>query len=148
MSKSDAFENALLLHIFNNINIADIGNGAGLPPSGVPGDLYVALHTADPGEGGNQLTSEATYTSYARVPVSRLGAAGFTVTGNAVENTAVVAFPQCTGGSNNITHFSVGTLPAPSAGMILYSGALSAPLLVTNLVTPQFLAGQLDGSED
>lgn len=32
---------------------------------------YIALHTADPGEAGSAVTSEATYTSYARVAVTR-----------------------------------------------------------------------------
>ncbi len=30
-------------------------------------NLYVSLHTGDPGEAGDQTTSEAAYTSYARV---------------------------------------------------------------------------------
>lgn len=32
---------------------------------------WIALHTADPGEAGSAVTSEATYTSYARVAVTK-----------------------------------------------------------------------------
>jgi hypothetical protein len=43
------------------------------------GLVCISLHTADPGEAGDQTTSEATYKSYARVSVART-TAGWTVT--------------------------------------------------------------------
>ena len=48
MSKSNAFENDLLKHVFNNDAIALVGDATGLRGSTVAGDLYVSLHTADP----------------------------------------------------------------------------------------------------
>ena len=74
MSKSNTFENDLLKLIFNNVDIADIGDAGGLQNSAAAGSLYVALHTADPGEAGNATTNETAYTNYARVAVGRSGA--------------------------------------------------------------------------
>jgi len=80
MSKGNTWENDLLKLIFNATAIANIAANAASSPLT---NLYVSLHTADPGEAGDQTTSEATYTSYARVAVARTSG-GFTVTGNSV----------------------------------------------------------------
>jgi hypothetical protein len=146
MSKGNTFENELLLHIFNNSDIANIGDATGLRGSTTAGSLYVALHTGDPAEGGSQTTSECAYTSYARVAVART-AGGWTVSGNAVSNTATVQFPQATGGSETATHFSVGT-SSSGAGKVLYKGALTSGLAISNGVRPEFAAGELDITED
>jgi hypothetical protein len=106
-------------------------------------NLDIHLHTADPGEAGVTTTSEATYTSYALVQVARTGA-GWSGT-NPISNAALVQFPQCTGGSNVLTHVSIS--PAGST-QILYSGALSSSLTVSNLIQPQFAIGALQISED
>jgi len=121
MSKSNAFENDWLKLIFQATAIANIADNAGTSPLT---NLYVSLHTADPGEGGSQTTSEAAYTGYARVAVARTSG-GWTVTANAVENAAAITFGQCTAGSETLTHFAVGT-SASGAGKILYSGNLGA----------------------
>ena len=106
---------------------------------------YIALHTANPGVAGTQLTSEATYTSYARVAVT--AATGFSAAAAAsTANTALIQFPQCTGGTNTITHVSIGTA-ASGAGQIIYSGALSASLAVANLIQPQFAISALTATE-
>ena len=68
MSKGDTFENDLLKLIFQAVAIANLADNAATGPLT---NLYVSLHTADPGEAGNQSTSEATYTGYARVAVAR-----------------------------------------------------------------------------
>lgn len=106
---------------------------------------WIALHTADPGEAGTATTSEATYTSYARVAVTK--ATGWTDGGATFSNAALVQFPQCTGGSNAITHFSVVTTSS-GAGQILVSGALSATLNVATGIQPQFAIGNLDVTAD
>jgi hypothetical protein len=103
--------------------------------------LYLALHTADPGEAGNQTTSEATYTSYARVAVNR-NSGGWTASANPVVNAALAQFPQCTGGTNTITYVSIGTASS-GAGQILFSGILNASLSVSNGIQPQFAASAL-----
>jgi hypothetical protein len=52
MPLSDTFENDLMLLVFNNTNCADVGDATGLRGSSTAGSLYIALHTADPGEAG------------------------------------------------------------------------------------------------
>lgn len=146
MSKSNTFENDLLLLVFNNTDIAGIGDAGGLQNSATAGSLYVSLHTADPGEAGDQTTNETAYTNYARVAVARSGA-GWTVTGNAVANAALVQFAQCGVTGATLTHFGVGT-DSSGAGKLLYSGALSASLAVSSGIQPQFAAGDLDITED
>jgi hypothetical protein len=146
MSKSNAFENALLLLLFNNTDLATIGDAAGLQNSAAAGSLFVSLHTADPSEAGNQSTNEATYTGYARVAVARSGT-GWTVTGGAVDNAALVTFGLCTAGANTITHFGVGA-ESSGATLLLYKGALTAPLAVSAGITPEFAIGTLDITED
>lgn len=146
MSKSNAFETAHLLHLFNNTAIANIGDATGLPASAAPGSLYVALHTADPGEAGTAVTSETAYTNYARVAVAR-SSAGWTVSGNAATNAATITFPECGATGATITHFSVVT-SASGAGMILHSGALTASRTIAAGTAPYFAAGELDITED
>jgi hypothetical protein len=141
--KGDTFENDFLKLIFNAVAIADLAENDTTSPLT---DLQVSLHTADPGETGNQSTSEATYTGYVRKAVARTSG-GWTVTGNAVENTAAITFGTCTAGSNTITHAAVGTASS-GAGKILYFGALTASLGVSAGITPEFATGQLDITED
>lgn len=134
----------MLLLLFNNTNIANLGDATGVRGSTSAGSLFIALHTADPGETGSQTTSEATYVGYARVAVARSGA-GFTVSGTAptqAVNAGTVTFGLCTSGSNTITHFSVGR-DTSGAGEILVSGALSASLSVSAGITPSFAASAL-----
>ena len=146
MSKSNTFENDLLQLIFNNVDIADIGDASGLQNSATAGSLYVALHTGDPGEAGTATTSESAYGSYARQAVARSGA-GWTVTANEAENAALIQFPECSSGSETITHVSI-TTAVSGASKILYSGALSASRSVSSGIQPQFAAGSLVVSED
>jgi len=143
MSFGNTFENDLMKLIFNGTAIANIADNAASSPLT---NLYVSLHTADPGEAGDQTTSEATYTSYARVAVSR-DSGGWTVSSNTVTNAALIQFPQATGGTNTITHFAIGTASS-STGKVLARGALSASLSVSSGIQPQFAAGDLDGSID
>ena len=146
MSKSNTFENDILQLIFNNVDIADIGDAGGLQNSAAAGSLYVALHTGDPGEAGNASTNESAYTSYARVAVARSGA-GWTVSGNSATNFALIQFPECTGGSETITHVSI-TTAVSGTSKILYSGALSASRSVSSGIQPQFAASALTVTED
>lgn len=143
MSKSNLLENSVLALLFNATAFANLAENDTSSPAT---DLHVSLHTADPGEGGDQTTNEATYTSYARVAVAR-NSGGWTVSGNAVTNTAAIVFPEATGGSNTITHFGVG-VAVSGAGQLLYSGALTASLAVSTGIEPQFAAGDLDITED
>src|SRR3990172_12893707 len=120
MSATNAFETALLTLYFNNTDHTNVGDAAGIQNSATAGSFYISLHTGDPGETGDQTTSEATYTSYARVAVARTSG-GWTVTNNSVSPAATISFPAATGGSNTITHFGVGTASS-GAGKLLYKG--------------------------
>ena len=149
MSASNAFENDLLLLIFNNTNIANIGDATGLRGSATAGSLYVSLHTADPGEAGTQATSETSYTGYARVAVARSGA-GWTVSGTAptqVANAATITFGTSTVGTPTITHFAVGYESA-GATKIIISGALSSSQVINIGGVNTFAAGALVGTVD
>lgn len=142
MSMSDTFENSALLLFFNNTAIANVGDAGGLQPSASAGSLYVSLHTGDPGEAGNQGSNETVYTNYVRVAVARSGA-GWTVTGNTATNAALVQFAQCGATGATITYVGIGTASS-GAGVLMFSGQLSSPLSVANLIQPQFAAGDLD----
>lgn len=130
--KSDTFENDWLKLVFNATAIANLADNAATGPLT---NLFVALHTADPGEAGTQTTSEATYTGYARVSVART-VGGWTVTGNSVSPVAAISFGACTAGTNTITHFSVGVASTGST-KVLYAGAISPTISVSAGVTPQ-----------
>lgn len=133
MSKGNTFENDLLKLIFNGTAIADIADNDATSPLT---SLYVSLHTADPGEAGDQTTSEISYTGYARVAVARSGV-GFTVTGNSVSPAANVDFGNMTAGAGGtVTHFAIGTVVS-GAGKILYSGTVTPNLSVTTGSTPR-----------
>lgn len=136
MSKGNTFENDLVKLIFQGTAIANIADNAASSPLT---NLYLSLHTADPGEAGDQTTSEATYTSYARVAVARTSS-GFTVSTNAVTLAANTDFPAATGGTNTITHFGIGTASS-GAGNLLYKGSLSPTISVSNGVTPRINSG-------
>lgn len=129
MSISNATETALLQYIFENT----------APAWDAATQLDIHLHTADPGEAGTSSTSEATYGSYAVVTVSRSGT-GWSTSGPTTTNDALIQFPQCTSGSNTITHVSI----TPNASTtILFSGALSSSLAVSTGIQPQFAASAL-----
>ena len=132
MSKSDTFENDWLKLVFNATPIANIADNAATAPLT---NLFVAAHTADPGEAGTKATNEATYTSYARVSVARTSG-GWTVTTNSVSPVSTISWPACTAGANTLTHFSVGVATS-GASKILYSGTITPNISVSTGVTPQ-----------
>jgi hypothetical protein len=146
MSMTNAAEAALLDLLFLNVDWADIGDAAGLQNSATAGSFYISLHSADPGEAGNQSTNEISYTGYARVAVART-AGGWTRTVSTIANTALVQFGQCTGGTATATHFGIGT-DSTGAGNLLLKGALNASLSISNGIQPQFAAGAMTATVD
>jgi hypothetical protein len=135
MSKSNTTEHDVLAAFLKGVSPEWMANP----------NVYIALHTADPDEAGVQTTSEATYTNYARQPLTR--ASGWTDGGSIFSNAALLQFPQCGAVGNTITHVSIGEL-STTGGQIFYSGELSSPLTVANLIQPQFAAGALQVTED
>lgn len=134
MSKGDTFENDFLKLLFNATAIANIADNAASSPLT---NLYVSLHTADPGEAGSQTTSEIAYTGYARQPVARTSG-GFAVTANSVSPVANIDFPEMTGGAGGtVTHAVIGT-SLSGAGKILWSGTVTPNIVVATGVTPRY----------
>lgn len=134
MSKGNTFEDDLLKMILNATPIANLCDNAAASPLT---NLYVALHTADPGEGGTQATNEIAYTSYARAAVTRNnGTPGWTISGGSASPVATINFPAGTGGSGTATHFSIG-VASSGASKILYSGTITTPIVCGAGVTPQ-----------
>ena len=136
---SASAENNLLKLLFNNTTWANVGDVTGLVGSTAAGSFYISLHTADPTDAGNQSSSEATYTGYARVAVARSGA-GWTVSGSSVSNAAAITFGACTAGSNTITHFAVGRASSGTGEIIGYG---TCSLSVSSGITPSFAIGAL-----
>lgn len=135
MSFSNTAETAVLNQVF-------VGTAL---PWNANTDLWIALHTADPGEAGSAITSEAAYGSYARVTLTR--ATDFTVSGNSVENANLEQFPQCSSGSETITYASIVTTSS-GAGTIVVRAALNTSIPVSTGIQPQFAAGALSFTLD
>ncbi len=121
-SFTNGTESALLSLIFTATNWANIADNTATAPLA---NLFVSLHTADPGEAGSQTTNETAYTSYARQSVART-TGGFTVSGSdptQVVNAATITFPQCGVTGATLTHWGIGTLVS-GAGVLLASGVI------------------------
>ena len=146
MSMTNTAEAALLDLLFLNVDWANVGDVAGLQNSATAGSFFISLHSSDPGEAGSQTTNEISYTGYARVAVARTSG-GFTRSGATISNTALVQFAQCTGGTATATHFGIGT-DLSGAGNLIFKGALTASLSISNGIQPQFAASALTVTVD
>jgi len=142
MAKSVATCNSLLKLLFNATAWSGIADNAASAPYT---NLYISLHTADPGTGNNQTTNETTYTNYARVAVVRTNV-GWTVATNTAVNAALAQFPQCGATGATLTYVAIGT-NSTGAGNVLYSGALTSSLAVSSGIQPQFSASALTVTE-
>lgn len=136
MSIGNTSEDDILALYFTATAIANIADNAASAPLT---NIQYSLHTADPGEAGNQTTNETTYTSYARAAVARSGA-GHTVSSGSVSPDANVDFPAGTGGSGTVTHFATGSVAlsaSPNTGKIFWSGTVSPNIVTGDGVTPR-----------
>lgn len=139
MSKSNTFETDILALFFNATAIADLAQD---DTTGPATNLYVSLHTGDPGEAGTQATSETAYTGYARVAVART-AGGWSVTSpggvGTVKPVANIDFAECTAAPGAaITHFGLGTnATAGQAGYLMYSGTVTPNITMAVGVIPR-----------
>ena len=135
MSKSDTTENDVLKMILQGVD----------PAYRASATLYLALHTASPGESGTATTNETTYTGYARQALTK--ATAWTDGGAVFTNAALLTFPMCSAaGAQTLTHFSIVTT-ASGAGQILYYGNLVSSLTVDINIRPQFGIGALSIAE-
>lgn len=145
--KGNTLSSDVLSLILNAVAIGNIADNTATSPAT---NLYVSLHTADPGGGGNQTTNEVAYTGYARVAVARSsGSPQWTVTnpgtGGQAVNAAQVSWPACTAGTATAAWFAVGTASS-GTGKVLYRGQITSPsggLAVSAGITPQSPAGNL-----
>lgn len=102
-----------------------------------PTSVWIALHSADPGEaGGNEITG----TGYARVAVT-CGTAAFSTHTPPLQNNNTITFPQAGGSWGTATHFSI--MDASSSGNMLFYGALTASKAIGTNDTPSFAAAAL-----
>ena len=142
MPKSTTTCNNLLKLLFNATAWANIADNAAASPLT---NLYLSLHTADPGVGNAQTTNEIAYTNYARIPIARTSG-GWTVSTNSVTNAALAQFAQCGVTGGTATHVAIGT-DASGAGNVLYAGALNSSLAISNGIQPQFAGSALTATE-
>jgi hypothetical protein len=121
MTATNYLEDRILNHVLRNT--------AYIQPTG----LYMALHTADPGEVGTG--NEVVGGSYA--PQAVVFTAVVAGTGQAVSSGAVsfAGMPAAT-----VTHFTIRDAPT---GNPLFYGPLSAPQVVSAGATLAFNAGQV-----
>ena len=140
MPKSTATCNSILALIFNATAWADLAQNDGSSPAT---NLYLSLHTADPGVGNDQTTNETAYTNYVRIAVARTTGGWDVPASGATANAALAQFAQCGASGATLTHVAIGTASS-GAGTVLYAGALSSSLAVANGIQPQFAAGSLD----
>lgn len=102
------------------------------PPAG----LWLALHTAAPGDAS--YGHEATYGAYARQAVNSLYSESTAETSGGdvdmvITNGAAIIFPASTGpAGQTITHWAIWDSQNKNEGNILYSGALSASRYITS----------------
>jgi hypothetical protein len=141
MPATDVLETELLELIFENLAFDNIGDAGGILPSVAPGNIEVSLHTGTLGDASTQTTTEAGYTSYARVDVVR-AAAQWTAVAGVTSNDNAITFPQATGGSETETDFGLGSDVV--ANELWIYGVLTASLAVSNGITPEFAIGDLD----
>jgi hypothetical protein len=140
-SLTDSAENALVDWFYR-----------GQTAPSLPTDWFVALYTAAPGEAGGG--TEATYTGYARVAITRSLAAwagtqgaGTTVASNGssgqTSNNGVVTFGAPTAGGPQ-TMQALALMSASTGGTMWQYGALTTPRVLNNGdQAPSIAAGQL-----
>ncbi len=125
-NKSTYLNQMFLDLIFKSVTNAVLASAVGSATT-----VTVALHTADPGIGGTQSTSETAYTGYARLTKNR--STDWTRTGSSLSPAANLDFGQCTASPGAaITYFSVG-----DGTNIWYSGPVTANITMAVGVIPR-----------
>jgi hypothetical protein len=129
MSKSDVLEGQWLDLYFNGTAIPDIAENDTTGPATT---LTIGLHTADPGEAGDQTTNEATYLSYTRVTVARV-VGSWLRAGSTINPVVSISFPVATAGGQpgdtieTLTHWSIGTGVTDNVG---WSGTITPNIVI------------------
>lgn len=136
MAFSTSFSQEVLSLIFQNQDIANLGDASGVQASAVNGSFEVALLKTG--------SVEADYTGYARVEYSR-NTGTFGVVGTSAVNLSEITFPTCTNVGNTIVGFRLyyganGTTPYTA---IIGDGTLTSTTTISAGETPKFQAQEL-----
>jgi hypothetical protein len=129
----DTIANDLLKLLLQGTAIADLAENDATSPLT---NLYLSLHTATPATSGDQTTSEISYTGYARVAVAR-SAVGFTISGKTVALAATATFGEMTAGAGGTVTYAILGTASSGTGKILFRGAVSPQIVVSNGVIPK-----------
>jgi hypothetical protein len=130
MSKVDTAETNLLILVLAGKAWTNVAAASTASTS-----IWVSLHTADPGDTGDQSTNEANYTGYARIATART-TTGWAVASGSASPLATITFGAATSTTTmTITHFSVG-LSSSGAGTALYNGTVTSNINIASGVTP------------
>lgn len=128
MPKGQTWRNDTIKLYFHGTAAATVADNSSVPFT----SHVIALHVADPGSGGSQLTNEASYVGYVRKTVPR-NSAGWTVTANVASPAVDIEFDKCTASpGGNITHWSISR----GGGTIDYYGILQQPIIMATQVKP------------
>ncbi len=122
--KSAYLSTALLTHLF-------LG---GPSPLGAGGQLYLSLHSKDPGADGKQDTDEVSYAGYERYKLSN-EAGAWSLDGNTIAYAKAIQFPICLGGEASVACLCVG-MASEGAGEILYRARLGTTVTYSKNKVP------------
>jgi hypothetical protein len=136
MGLNASFSAELLSLIFENQDIANLGDASGVQGSSSAGDIEIALIQSN--------GSEANYTSYQRVFVNR-NTSNWSNSSNSISNALEITFPTSTGGSNTINKFRLyyGNFTSKPYTLIIGEDNLTGSVTITAGETPKFAVGAL-----
>ena len=136
MSKTNNFETNLLSHIFEGKALTNLGATGGST------DLWMSLHTADPGEAGST-GDEGGYAQYTRIAIQRsTETAGFTASSGSASPNANIDFPQNTSTSTGtFSFFGVNPTSVSTGPDAFYTGSISPTINFSQNVTPRLTTG-------
>ena len=140
--KSNTHSQNWLKLVYQAVAWANMADNAATSPFT---NIYVELSTGTLTATSAQNTTEAAYTSYARVAVART-TGGWSLSSQTISNVAAITFPAATGGSETETYFSTGTASS-GVGIVLHWAPLTASLAVSSGITPSFAIGALTVTE-
>lgn len=125
--KKTSFDSELTGHIFQNLDLPNIGDASGLQNSAGDGNFYLALYQTAPTDSYQGV--EATFGNYARMAVAR-NSLGWAVSGFDVTNTSRVIFPTCGAVSGRVEAFSINVGGVVGIDDAIYWGYLIESLNV------------------
>ena len=142
-SMTNAYETNLGLTLFQNADLANHGDAAGIQNSTAAGSTRLMLATSALTDTDTLMTAtEVAYTGYAR-PTQTRDSSGWTSSGDTISNGALIQFGEMSaGGPDTVVHLGLSFL-ATGDTLHLHQD-LAADLVINNGVNPQFAIGALD----